>query len=58
MIVNMHHLKVKWRVCEFIILINYFRYMWTRPSHMIQILTRLNKENIQFRWISIEQDPY
>ena len=54
----MHHPKVKWRVRKFIVLVNYSRYMWTRPPHMIQPLTRLNLENIPFRWTSIEQDSF
>ena len=42
----------------FIGMINYYRYIWYRRSHMLQVLTKLTSVFVKFKWTSVEQEVF
>ena len=57
-VVNMCTLKGKWGICQFIGLINYYKFMWSRWSLMIRPLTKSMPVNVKFRWTSVEHEDF
>ena len=45
-------------VQNFIGVINYYRNMWTRRSHMSSPLTKLTPINRKFKWTEVKQDSF
>ena len=50
--------KNKWPVCEFIGLVNYYRDMWDRRSHLLQPLTALTPYKVKFICTYIKQKAF
>ena len=45
-------------VCQFIGVVNYYRNMWTRRSHMFAPLTIITSNKVKFEWTKKEQDEF
>ena len=39
-------------------LVNYYRYMWTKRSHLLHPLTELTSNKVKFKWSEIEQKVF
>ena len=50
--------KNKIQLCALIGLVNYYRYMWSRWSHLLQPLTKLTSEKVMFKWTDMEQKAF
>ena len=48
----------KKQVHVFILMITYYRNMWYRMSHTLQVLTKLTSVCVKFKWTSLEQDAF
>ena len=46
------------QVREFIGLVNYYRDMWPRRSHLLQTLTALTSSKVRFKWTDVEQKSF
>ena len=46
------------QVQKFIGVVNYYRYMWPRRSHMLAPLTKLTSIKKKFKWENVEQDSF
>ena len=46
------------QVRAFVLLLNYYRGMWARWSHLIQSLTALTSTKVKFKWIDVEQQAF
>ena len=42
-------------VCAFIVIVNYYRDMWAKRSHLLHPLTSLMSQNMKFIWTDLEQ---
>ena len=54
-IVNMIPPKNIKQVCEFLGLVNYYRDIWARRSHLLQPLTARTSTKLDFKWTDVEQ---
>ena len=43
------------QVCVFVCLVNYYRYMWSKRSHLLQPLTALASTKLELKWTDVEQ---
>ena len=43
---------------SFIGLLNYYRDMWSRRSHLLQPLTALTPSKVRFKWTEMEQKVF
>ena len=50
--------KNKYQLCAFVVLVNYYRDMWYRRSHLLQSLTALNTDKVKFKWTDIEHKSF
>ena len=57
-IVKMIPPTTKHQVRDFIVLIKFYRDMRARRSHLIQPLTKLTLDRVNFKWTSIEQKSF
>ena len=48
----------KHEVIQFIVLVNYYRYMWDIRSHLLCPLTTLTSDNVTFKWTDVEQKAF
>ena len=56
--INMAPPTSRKEVQKFIVVINYYRYMWPRRSHTLAPLTRFTSINRKFKWTEVEQDAF
>ena len=42
----------------FVGLVNYYRYMWGRLSHLLQPLTALTSTKVYFKWTDVKQQAF
>ena len=54
-IVNMTPPKNQKQVRSFMALVNYYRYIWAKRSHLLQPLTALTSKKVTFKWTFVEQ---
>ena len=40
-------------VLQFKGLVDYYRYMWARQSHKLEILTKITSSTVKFKWTEI-----
>ena len=45
-------------VRRFFGMIDYYRDIWYKRSHMLQVLTKLTSVFVKFEWISVEQEMF
>ena len=45
-------------VRAFIGIINYYRYMWDRRSHLLHPLTEITSPKVKFKWNNVEQKTF
>ena len=45
-------------VREFIGIVNYYRYMWAKRSHLLHPLTALTSHKVRFKWTELEQKAF
>ena len=45
-------------VREFIEIVNYYRYMWSKRSHLLYPLTALTSNKVKFKWTDAEQNCF
>ena len=38
--------------------VNYYRDIWTRPSHLLHTLTALTPPKVKFKWNDVEQKAF
>ena len=57
-IVNMTPPKSQKQVCVFIVLVNYYRYIWNRWSHLLQPLTAITSNKVKFKCTNVEQKSF
>ena len=57
-IVNMTPPKNMKQMRAFIGVINYYRDMWARRSHILHPLTALTSPKVKFKWTSVEQKSF
>ena len=57
-IINMTPPKIKLRVGTFICLVNYYRYMLSRWSHLLQLLNNITSDKVAFKWIDAEHKSF
>ena len=57
-IVNMMPPKNQKQVCSFIGLVNYYRDIWAKQSHLLQPLTILTSKKVKFKWTVVEQKSF
>ena len=50
--------KIQKQVRALISLVNYYRYMWSKQSHLIHNLTVLTSNKIKFKWSDAEQKVF
>ena len=53
-IVNMKPPKNTKQVCAFIGIVNYYRDMWAKQSHLLHHLTSLISHKVRFKWTDLE----
>ena len=46
------------QVSVFVGLVNYYRYMWYRRSHLLQPLTELTSTKVKFKWTDAKQQAF
>ena len=46
------------RVSSFIGLVNYYKDMWAKISHLLQPLTALMSNKVKFKWTEVEQKAF
>ena len=46
------------QVRSFIGLVNYYRDMWPKRSHLLQPLTALSSKKVKFKWTHVEQKGF
>ena len=46
------------QVREFLGLVNYYRDMWARRSHLLQPLTALTSTKANFKWTDVKQQAF
>ena len=54
-IVNMTPPKNQKQLISFIGLVNYYKYMWAKQSHLLQPLTALTSHKVKFKWTFVEK---
>ena len=54
-IVNIIPLKNTKEVCALIVIVNCYRDMWDRRSHLLHPLTVLTPNKVKFKWTDVEQ---
>ena len=57
-IVNMTPPKNIRQVCAFLVLVNYYRDMCDRRSHLLQPLTAVTSNKVKFKWTDTEQQAF
>ena len=57
-IVNMTPPKNITQVHAFVGLVNYYRDMWARRSHLLKPLTELTSTKVKFKWTDVEQQAF
>ena len=57
-IVNMTPPKNKKQVRALIDVINYYRDMWDKRSHILHPLMALTSPKVRFKWISVEEKSF
>ena len=57
-IVNMTPPKNIKQVHAFVGLVNYYRYIWERRSHLLKPLIALTSTKITFKWTNVEQKAF
>ena len=57
-IVNMMLPMNQKQVCSFIGLVNYYRDMWAKRSHLLQTLTALTSKEVKFKWTHIKKNAF
>ena len=57
-IVNMMPPKNKKQVCSFIGLVNYYRDIWAKQSHLLQPLTVLTSNKVKLKWTVVKQKVF
>ena len=50
--------KNKKQVHKSIDLVNYYKYMWVRRSHLLHPLTALTPSRLKFKWTDVEQKAF
>ena len=55
---NMKPPTFRKEVHRFIGIVNYYRGMWERLSHILSPLTNITSSKVQFNWTAIEQDAF
>ena len=48
----------KKQVRSFIGLLKYYRNMWAKRSHLLQLLTLLASKKVKFKWTPVEQNVF
>ena len=56
--VNMTPLKTQKHVRVFIVLLNYYRDMWAKRSHLLHPLISLTSNKVKFKWADVEQKAF
>ena len=56
--VNMMPPENKFQVYAFILSVNYYRYIWSICSHLLQTLTTLTSDKYLFKWTDIEHKAF
>ena len=46
------------QVCSFIVLVNYYMDTWAKQSHLLQPLTVLTSNKVNFKWTVVEQKSF
>ena len=57
-IVNITPPKNIIQVRSILVLVNYYRDMWYRRSHLLQPLTALPSTKVNFKWTDVEQQAF
>ena len=57
-IVNMTSPKNQKQIFSFIVLVDYYRDMWAKQSYLLQPLTALTPNKVNFKWTVVEQKPF
>ena len=57
-IVIMTQPKTNLQVHAFAVLVNKYRYMWSRRSHLLQPSTALTSDKVTFQWTYVEQQAF
>ena len=57
-IVNMKLSKNQKQVCSFIDLVDYYRDMWEKRSHLLRPLTALTSKKVKLKWTFVEQKTF
>ena len=56
--VNMTQPKTIIQVCTLLVLVNDYRYIWSKLSHSLQPLTALTSNKVTFKWTYVEQNLF